>query len=108
MLLFICEWKKEKKVFGSKRQLDEFGINLFAVTTHLHVIIEPADTAQDAGLLVKQESAFGTIFNVFHQFHQNLTCVVLQCTVFIDHLTAPVYGYKKYLFSSINCIFNII
>lgn len=60
MLLFICEWKKEKKVVGSDRQLDEFGINLFAVTTHLHVIIEPADTAQYAGLLVKQESVFGT------------------------------------------------
>lgn len=43
MLLFICEWKQ---VFGSERQLDEFGINLFAVTTHLHVIIEPADTAR--------------------------------------------------------------
>lgn len=56
---------KEKKVFGSERQLDEFGINLFAVTTHLHVIIEPADTAQYAGLLVKQESTFGTIFNDF-------------------------------------------
>lgn len=65
MLLFICEWKKEKKVFGSERQLDKFGIYLFAVTTHLHVIIEPAVTAQYAGLLEKQEGVFGTIFNDF-------------------------------------------
>lgn len=62
MLLFICEWKN---VFGSERQLDEFGINLFAIATHLHVIIEPADTAQYACLLVKLESAFSTIFNDF-------------------------------------------
>lgn len=54
-----------EKSFGSERQLDEFYINLFAVTTDLHVIIEPADTAQYACLLVKQESAFGTIFNDF-------------------------------------------
>lgn len=60
--------KKRKKflvAYRSERQLDEFGIKLFAVTTHLHVIIKLADTAQYAGLLVKQENAFGTIFNDF-------------------------------------------